>query len=181
MKRSIWENLIPFIYLPPPKKTTPPPPTNVPTSPPINVPTSPPRTYLPTPPPPPPYLPAAPTTYLPTPPATYLPLTPPIYTPTTNYLPPPTNPPPPTSTYPHPWINWKNGSFPFVPPPSLVGAYYLHPPDARAICLHNDLLCNGTCFATGGRITCRGGAQTEKIRKKFNALYVILVYYFCYF
>ena len=38
------------------------------------------------------------------------------------------------------------GSFPFVPPPppSLVGAYYLQPPDARAIFLHNDLLCNDT-------------------------------------
>ena len=46
-----------------------------------------------------------------------------------------------------------------------MGAYYLHPPDARAIYLHNDLLCNGTCFATGGRITYwGGGAQTEKIQ-----------------
>ena len=36
------------------------------------------------------------------------------------------------------------------PPPSLVGAYYLHPPDARAIFLHSDLLCNGTCSVTGG-------------------------------
>ena len=36
------------------------------------------------------------------------------------------------------------------PAPSLVGAYYLHPPDARAIFLHNDLLCNGTCSVTGG-------------------------------
>ena len=33
----------------------------------------------------------------------------------------------------------KCGSFPFVPP-----AYYLHPPDARAIFSHDDLLCNGT-------------------------------------
>ena len=33
--------------------------------------------------------------------------------------------------------------------PSLVGAYYLHPPDARAIFLHNNLLCNGTCSVTG--------------------------------
>ena len=41
------------------------------------------------------------------------------------------------------------GSFPFLPP-SLVGAYYLHPPDARAITLHNDLLCNDTCSVTGG-------------------------------
>ena len=45
-----------------------------------------------------------------------------------------------------------SGSFPFVPPPppSLVGAYYLQPPDARAIFLHNDLLCNDTCSVTGG-------------------------------
>ena len=48
------------------------------------------------------------------------------------------------------------GSFPFVPP-SLVGAYYLHPPDPRALFLHNDLLCNDTCSVTGGRKTCWGG------------------------
>ena len=36
------------------------------------------------------------------------------------------------------------------PPPILVGAYYLHPPNARAIFLHNDLLCNGMCSVTGG-------------------------------
>ena len=50
------------------------------------------------------------------------------------------------------------GSFPFVPPPpSLVGAYYLHPPDARVITLHNDLLCKDMCSVTGGRITYWGG------------------------
>ena len=43
----------------------------------------------------------------------------------------------------------KTGSFPFVPP-RLVGAYYLHLLEARAILLHNDLLCNGTCSVTGG-------------------------------
>ena len=48
------------------------------------------------------------------------------------------------------------------PPPSLVGAYYLQPPDARAIFLHNDLLCNDTCSVTGGSIT-YWGAETEKI------------------
>ena len=37
-------------------------------------------------------------------------------------------------------------------PTSLVGAYYLQPPDARAIFLHNDLLCNDTCSVTGGTI-----------------------------
>ena len=33
----------------------------------------------------------------------------------------------------------------------VVCAYYLQPPDARAIFLHNDLLlCNDTCSVTGG-------------------------------
>ena len=55
------------------------------------------------------------------------------------------------------------GSFPFVPPPSLVGAY-LQPP-AHTIFSHSDLLCNGTCSVIGGG---GGGgyiayrAQTEK-------------------
>ena len=44
-------------------------------------------------------------------------------------------------------VSWW--SLPFVPPPSLVGACYLHPPDARAI-LHYDSLCNSTCSVTGG-------------------------------
>ena len=48
------------------------------------------------------------------------------------------------------------------PPPSLVGAYYLHPPDARAIFLHNGLLCNGTCSVTGGRITYWGGHKRKR-------------------
>ena len=49
------------------------------------------------------------------------------------------------------------GSFPFVPP-SLVGAYYLHPSDVRAIFLHNDVQCNGTCCVTGGGHNVLGGA-----------------------
>ena len=44
------------------------------------------------------------------------------------------------------------GSFRFVPP-SLVGACYLQPPVARAIFLHNNLLCNGACSVNGARIT----------------------------
>ena len=67
--------------------------------------------------------------------------------------------------------------FSFVPPPpSLVGAYYLQPPDARAIFLHNDLLCNDTCSVTGGSITYYGGgAQTEKIRFFDNCLQRIFI------
>ena len=40
-----------------------------------------------------------------------------------------------------------------------MGAYYLQPPDARAIFLHNDLLCNDTCSVTGGSITYWGGTN----------------------
>ena len=48
-------------------------------------------------------------------------------------------------------------------PPKLIGRILFTPPDARAIFLHNDLLCNGKCSVTGWSITyC--GAQTEKIR-----------------
>ena len=49
-------------------------------------------------------------------------------------------------------------------PPSLVGAYYLQPPDARAIFLHNDLLCNDTCSVTGGSITYWGGTNGKDPR-----------------
>ena len=35
------------------------------------------------------------------------------------------------------------------PPPSFVRAYYLQPPDARAISLGNDLLYNDSCSVTG--------------------------------
>ena len=34
--------------------------------------------------------------------------------------------------------------------PQLCGLILFAPPDARAILLHNDLLCNGTCSVTGG-------------------------------
>ena len=37
-----------------------------------------------------------------------------------------------------------------APPPILVGAYYLHPSDARAISLHNEFPCKYTCSVTGG-------------------------------
>ena len=66
----------------------------------------------------------------------------------------------------------KCGIFPVCAPPppptSLVGAYYLHPTDARAIFLHNGLPCNGMCFETaggggGGGITYCGGGGGVKI------------------
>ena len=38
-----------------------------------------------------------------------------------------------------------------------MGAYYLQPPEARAIFLHNDLLCNDTCSVSGGSLTYWGG------------------------
>ena len=41
-------------------------------------------------------------------------------------------------------------------PLQLRGAYYLRPPDARAIFLHNDLLCNW-----GGGITYWGGTNEK--------------------
>ena len=71
-----------------------------------------------------------------------------------------------------PWIK-RNGSFLFVPP-SLVGAFYLHPPpppptDARAIFLQNDLLCNDTCSVTGGRKTYWGGGHK---RKRSKGIYI---------
>ena len=58
------------------------------------------------------------------------------------------------------WWNWR--IFSVCAPPSLVGAYYLQPPDARAIFLHNDLLCNDTCSVTGGSITYWGGGTNGK-------------------
>ena len=44
-------------------------------------------------------------------------------------------------------------TFPFVPPRSLRGAYYLHPSDTGGIILQCDL-CNGTCSVN------RGGLRT---------------------
>ena len=54
------------------------------------------------------------------------------------------------------------GIFSVCAPPQLSGRILFVPPHARAIFLHSNLLCNGTCFVTGGRIT-YWGAQTEKI------------------
>ena len=41
------------------------------------------------------------------------------------------------------------GSFPY-PVPQFSGRILFAAPDASAIFLHNDLLCNGTCSVTGG-------------------------------
>ena len=72
-------------------------------------------------------------------------------------------------------------SFPFVPPPASMSAYYLPPPppththtqrDAHSKFLHNDLLCNDTCLMAGrcmhnvlggGGGGGGGGGKTEKI------------------
>ena len=53
----------------------------------------------------------------------------------------------------------KLGPFLFVTP-RLMGAYYLHPPDARAISVHNDSPCNDTSSLTGG--TGEGGTNVCK-------------------
>ena len=45
------------------------------------------------------------------------------------------------------------GIFSVSASPSLVGAYYLQPPDAGAKFLHNFFLCNDTCSVTWGSIT----------------------------
>ena len=44
---------------------------------------------------------------------------------------------------------------------SVLGAYYLHPPDARVIFLHIELLCNDMCSVTGCCITYWGHKQKE--------------------
>ena len=62
---------------------------------------------------------------------------------------------------------WTSDPPPPPPKKNLVGAYHLHPQDERAIFLHNDLLCNGTCSVSGG---CKPywGAQTEKIQTRWK-------------
>ena len=57
----------------------------------------------------------------------------------------------------------KSDLFRLCPPPQLNGCILFAPPDARALFLHKDLLCNGTCSVTGGRITYgRGGSTNGK-------------------
>ena len=46
--------------------------------------------------------------------------------------------------------------FCLCPPPPLVSAYFFHT-DARAIFLHNELQCNGSCCVIGGCIIYLGG------------------------
>ena len=102
MKRSIWEHLTPFNYLPRPQRKLPPPPKYLSNPPTTHLP-PPPPTYLPTPHPPRTYLPPPPK-YLPTPSRNVPTPTPHAYTPH-HHLPAPTyHPPPsPTSIYPHTW------------------------------------------------------------------------------
>ena len=45
--------------------------------------------------------------------------------------------------------------------PILVGAYYLHPPEARAIFLHNDLPFDDTCPLIGGEHNVLWGGGTN--------------------
>ena len=62
--------------------------------------------------------------------------------------------------YWHPAIlNWDRFR---LSSPSLVGAYYLHPPEARAIFLYTDLRCNDMCSVIGGSITYWGGGHKRK-------------------
>ena len=59
------------------------------------------------------------------------------------------------------------GSFMFVP--QLIGCILFAPPDAGAIILHNDLICNDTCSVTGVSITYGERAQNPEFfvfRKK---------------
>ena len=61
----------------------------------------------------------------------------------------------------------RDAIFCLCPRPSLADPYHLHPLHARAICLHNDLLYDSACSATGGAKRTGGGGgggQTENIR-----------------
>ena len=53
------------------------------------------------------------------------------------------------------------------PPPSLVGAYYLHPRRTYHIFLHNNLLCSDTCSVSGGAKNVLGGTN-GKDPKTYN-------------
>ena len=66
-------------------------------------------------------------------------------------------------------IGNKSRIFSVCAPPQLSGRIlfdYLHPPDARVIFLHDDVLCNGTCSVTGGAE--RTGGHKRKIFQKSN-------------
>ena len=51
--------------------------------------------------------------------------------------------------------------FPLSPFPQFSGCILFAPPDARAISLHNDLQCSGTCYVTG-EAQRTGGHKREK-------------------
>ena len=59
-------------------------------------------------------------------------------------------------------------------PPSLVGGYHFHPPDARAIFLHNDFYVMARAVTRGFITFWGGGAQTEKIRIFLPICFTIL-------
>ena len=63
------------------------------------------------------------------------------------------------------------GSFPFLPSPILLGAYYLSHPDAGVISLLNDLTYNNTCSVTWGRIR-----YWRHKRKRSVSFYILLIY-----
>ena len=65
------------------------------------------------------------------------------------------------------------------PPPSLVGAYYWHSPDARAMFLRCHLLCNDTRSVAGGCITYwgRGGGTSRKDLIDKLKIYNVFVIY----
>ena len=54
------------------------------------------------------------------------------------------------------------GSFPLVPRPSLLDIYYLHRPDAYAIFVHGDLLCNSACSVIENTQTENQRGKTEE-------------------
>ena len=54
---------------------------------------------------------------------------------------------------------WIISVFEHPPPPPLSGCILFAPPDARAIFLNKDLLCNRTCFVTKGAKHTVGGTN----------------------
>ena len=74
------------------------------------------------------------------------------------------------NTSPHAPLITKKDLFRLCPPPQISGRILFAPPKCTChIFLRNDLLCNGTCSVTGGRITYPGHKRkrsTKKLRHK---------------